>query len=83
MSQNELLDCIREIFQKCIVNDNSSPIYHQSEISCSYYGIQVDEVTDVSNSEQLGIHGIYLNNGKPIEKILSLLSAVNYRVSYV
>ena len=26
-----------------------------SEVSCSYYGIQADEVSDASNTEQLGI----------------------------
>lgn len=51
ITQNELLDCIRETFQKAIIED----IHHQSEISSSYFGIQADEVSDSSNTEQLGI----------------------------
>ena len=51
-SQNELLDCV--IFQKSIVDD----IHHQCEVSCSYYGIQADEVSDALNIEQLGYYDI-------------------------
>ena len=44
-AQNELLECIKEYTHDIIVHEISS-----QEIG-SKYGIQADEVTDVSNSE--------------------------------
>ena len=45
-TQNELLECIKEYIHDIIVDEISS-----QEIG-SKYGMQADEVTDVSNSEQ-------------------------------
>ena len=66
---NELLDCIHDIFQKSIIDD----IHHQSEVSCSYCGIQADEVSHASNTEKLGIILRYLKDGKPVEKLVEFV----------
>ena len=65
-TQNELLDCMREIFQKSLTDD----VRYQSDVSPGYFGIQANEVVDASNSEQLGIILRYLKKGNPIEKLV-------------
>ena len=48
-----------------------------SEISSqdigSKYSIQADEVTDISNNEQLGLVLRYVKNGKPIERLIEYI----------
>ena len=53
--------------QDVIVNEISS-----QEIG-SKYSIQADEVTDISNSEQLGLVLQYVKNGKPIERLIEYI----------
>ena len=66
-TQNELLECIKEYIHNIIVDEISS-----QEIG-SKYGIQADEVTDVSNSEQLGLVLHYIKDGKPIERLIEYI----------
>ena len=63
-TQNELLECIKEYVQDVIVSEISS-----QEIG-SKYSIQADEVTDISNSKQLGLDLHYIKNGKPVERLV-------------
>ena len=56
-TQNELLSCIGETIQAKIVKDIKS----QSDFA-NFFGIEADEVTDVSNWEQLGIIIRYLKD---------------------
>ena len=37
------------------------------------FGIQADEVTDISNSKQLGLVLRYVKNGKPIERLIEYI----------
>ena len=66
-TQNELLECIKEYIHDIIADGISS-----QEIG-SKYGIQADEVTDVSNSKQLGLVLHYIKDGKPIEKLIEYI----------
>ena len=66
-TQNELLECIKEYVQDVIVSEISS-----QEIG-SKYSIQADEVTDISNSEQLGLVLCYIKNGKPVERLVEYI----------
>ena len=50
-TQNELLACIGEITQKYIVAE----VLAHSETTQPFFGLQADKVTNISNSEQLGI----------------------------
>ena len=63
-TQNDLLLCIKEYIQQEIVKE----IKNQSE--GPFFGLSADEVTDVSNWEQLGVVVPYLKNSKPVEKLL-------------
>ena len=66
-TQNDLLSCIKDFIRLEIVND----IQYQTE--GHFLGISADEVTDVSNLEQLGIVGRYDRNCLAIEKLLSVM----------
>ena len=63
-TQNDLLSCIKDFIQSELVND----IQNQTE--GPVFGISADEVTDVSNWEQLGIVVRYVRNCQAIEKLL-------------
>ena len=68
-SQNEFLLCIKENSQNTIVSE----IKEQDE--GPYYGIQVDEVTDSSTWEQLGLVVRYWSkDGKPVERLLEFIA---------
>ena len=67
ITQNQLLECIKEYVQDVIVNEICS-----QEIGAKY-SIQADEVTDISNSEQLGLVLRYLKDGKPIERLIEYI----------
>ena len=63
-SQNQLLECIKRFIQETFVNEiNNHPFG-------SHYGIMADEVTDVSNWEQLGLLVRYVKNNQPVERLL-------------
>ena len=66
-TQNDLLSCIKDFIQSEIVND----IQNQTE--GPFFGISADEVTDVSNWEQLGIVVRYVRNCQAIEKLLEFV----------
>ena len=66
-TQNDLLSCIKGFTQSEIVNE----IQNQTE--GPFFGISADEVTDVSNWEQLGIVVRYARNCQAIEKLLELV----------
>lgn len=67
-SQNDLLFCIKEYIQEKIVKDVNE------QVIGPYYGFQCDEVTDVSNWEQLGIVIRYVKENKPVERLLEFVS---------
>ena len=54
-TQNELLHCIGLVIQHKIVKK----VHQQCDFTRNFYGIQADEVTNMSNWEQLGIRGIW------------------------
>ena len=66
-TQNELLECIKEYIQDDIISEI------RSQKIGPKFGIQVDEVTDISNSEQLGLVLRYVKNGKPIERLIEYI----------
>lgn len=67
-SQNDLLLCIKEYIQSVIVR------HANDQVIGPYYGFQCDEVTDVSNWEQLGIVIRYVKDSKPVERLLEFVS---------
>ena len=66
-TQNQLLECIKEYVQDVIVNEICS-----QEIGAKF-SIQADEVTDISNSEQLGFVLQYVKDGKLIERLIEYI----------
>ena len=64
-SQNELSECIKVNIQNVIVQ--------QIKDSGGFYGIQADEVTDVSNWEQLGLVVRYVHDGKAVERFVDYI----------
>ena len=66
-AQNDLLDCIKDHIQYKIVNEI------MSQEMGPFYGISADEVTDVSNWEQLGLVLRYVKDGKPIERVIEYM----------
>ena len=67
-AQNDLLLCIKEYFRSVIVR-----AVNEQAIG-PYYGFQCDEVTDISNWEQLGIVIRYVKENKPVEHLLEFVS---------
>ncbi|XP_035660282.1 52 kDa repressor of the inhibitor of the protein kinase-like [Branchiostoma floridae] len=63
-SQNQLLECIKQYILETIVKDITSQPFGP------HYGIMADEVTDVSNWEQLGLLVRYTKDQKPVERLL-------------
>ncbi|XP_066274145.1 52 kDa repressor of the inhibitor of the protein kinase-like [Branchiostoma lanceolatum] len=63
-SQNQLLECMKQYILEVIVREIDSQPFG------SHYGIMADEVTDVSNWEQLGLLVRYTKDGKPVERLL-------------
>ncbi|XP_078679498.1 52 kDa repressor of the inhibitor of the protein kinase-like [Branchiostoma floridae x Branchiostoma belcheri] len=63
-SQNQLLDCMKQFIQETIVHEIDSQEFG------AHFGIMADEVTDVSNWEQLGLLVRYTKDGKPVERLL-------------
>ena len=60
-THNDLLHCIKEYIHHKIVKEiNNQPVY----------GLFADEVTDVSNWEELGVIVRYTKDCCPIEKLL-------------
>ena len=68
-TQNELLMCIGYIIQKEIVAE----ILAHSDTTQTFFGIQADEVKDVSNWEQLGIILRYVKDRQPVERLLAFI----------
>ena len=66
-TQNDLLSCIKDLIHLEIVNG----IQNQTE--GAFFGISTDEVTEVSNWEQLGIVVRYVRNCQVIEKLLEFV----------
>ena len=64
VSQNELLVCIKTYIQSSIVQEIAK------QPAGPHYGIMADEVTDVSNWEQLGVLVRYLKDSEPVERLL-------------
>ncbi len=64
-SQNALLGCIKRYLQNVIVK--------QVKEGGDFFGISADEVTDVSNWEQLRLVIRYVSNGQPTEKLLEYI----------
>ena len=66
-TQNQLLDCVKEYVEEVII----------SEIRAQKIGpkfaILADEVTDISNHEQLGLVLRYMKNGQPIERLIEYI----------
>ena len=71
--QNDLLSCIKDYIQQQIVAE-----IHSQSIG-ALYGIQADEVTDISKWEQLGLVIRYLKDGVPCERLPEFISCDNVR----
>ena len=66
-TQNECLECIRQYIQdKIIVNIKTQSIGPK-------FSIQADEVTDMSNNEQMGLILRYVKDGKPNERLVECI----------
>ncbi|XP_062592729.1 52 kDa repressor of the inhibitor of the protein kinase-like [Saccostrea cucullata] len=63
-TQNELLDSVKIYLQREIVNRVKHQKYND------FFGIQADEVSDVSNKEQLGLVIRYLEDDVPVERFV-------------
>ena len=61
--------CIGDIIQKEIVAE----ILAHSDTTQTFFGIQADEVKDVSNWEQLGIILRYVKDRQPVERLLAFI----------
>ena len=61
-TQNDLLECIKELIQRIIYEEVTSQPYRP------LFGIQINEVTDSANIEQLVIILRYVFEGKPRER---------------
>ena len=72
-TQNNSLSCIKDFIQSEIVND----IQNQTE--GSFFGISIDEVTDVSEWEQLGIVVRCVGHCQATEKLLQLIQCDNIK----
>uniref|UniRef100_H3B3J7 HAT C-terminal dimerisation domain-containing protein n=1 Tax=Latimeria chalumnae TaxID=7897 RepID=H3B3J7_LATCH len=59
-AQNQLLDCFKDYLQYEIVKEVKEQPFKP------YFGVMADEVSDISNWEQLGI----VNNEEPVERLL-------------
>ena len=68
--QNELIGTIKEYMQEVIVED---VLKQSDENGLAFYGIEADEVRDVSNKEQFGIVVRYIKDNTPVEKLLEFL----------
>ena len=66
--QNELLLCIKGYIQQEIITDM------KNQNDSHFFGLPVDEVTDISNWEQLGIIVRYVKDCEHFEKPLELWS---------
>jgi hypothetical protein len=64
-AQNELLECIKQYVQ--------SKIIKQVTDGGGFYGVQADEVLDVSNWEQLGLIVRYVCDGQVVERLLEFI----------
>ena len=64
ISQNELLICIEEYLTDEIAKD---------VCASGFFGIQADEITDVSNWEQLGIVMRYVKGTEIVERLVSFI----------
>ena len=66
-TQNQLLDCVKEYVEAVIISE-----IREQNISAKF-AILADEVTDISNHEQLGLVLRYLTNGQPIERLIEYI----------
>lgn len=66
-AQNDLLSCMKEYIQGKIIEDFMK---QASTNRALFYGIQADEVRDVSNWEQLGIVIRYVEDCTPVEQLV-------------
>ena len=69
-SQNELLDCMGDFIRHQITADVKKS---------KFYAIIADEVTDVSNWEQLGIVIRYVKDGEAVEKLIGFVACESVR----
>ena len=66
-SQNELLVCVKEHIQGEIVKEIKN-----QDLGVNF-AVLADEVSDVSNWEQLGLVLRYVKDGKPVEKLVEFI----------
>ena len=66
-TQNDFLEYIKEFIQRKIYDEVASQPYGQ------LFGIQIDEITDSTNIEQLGIILQYVFEGKPRERLFKCI----------
>ena len=66
-TQNQLLDCVKEYVEEVIISEI------QAQKIGPKFAILADEVTDISNHEQLGLVLRYLKNGQPIERLIEYI----------
>ena len=66
-TQKELLDCVKKyILDEIIKEIKEQPVGPM-------FSIQADEVTDISNKEQMALLLRYLKDGKPIERLVEYI----------
>lgn len=70
-SQNELFMCIGEYVMDEIAKD---------VCASGFFGVQADEVTDVSNWEQLGIVIRYVKDNEIVERLVSFVNQLLERM---
>ena len=80
-TQNDFLGNMKEFIQRKIYDEVASQPYGQ------LFGIQIDEITDSTSIEQLGIILQYVFEGKPRESYLSTLIVIvqlakNYAIAF-
>ena len=66
-TQNQLQDCVKEYVEAVIISE-----IREQNIGAKF-AILADEVTDISNHEQLGLVLRYLKNGQPIERLIEYI----------
>ena len=71
-AQNDLLECIGEFIQGIIVEE-----IKQQKKPGPLFGIQADEVTDISNKEQMGVVLRYIKDDKPVERLVKFNEVPN------
>ena len=69
-SQNDLLECMGDYILGKILSDVKAS---------KFFGLEADEVTDLSGWEQLGLVLRYVKDNQPVERLVSFIACENVR----